>query len=422
MQEANKIRAALDRISDKLARHGDTLTAEDAIKTVLVSPMLTALGHDPSDPDLVQVGQKTSEGRADYTVLDAEGRISLLVAISSNPDDHDSARARSMVGLAPDYQVTGLLTDGKRHRFHLLSSTGLTAEPFLSFNVGDDIDPGVLLHLTRENFDIDAAVAAARTTRPADIAWDYLLEQVETDGVIHAEVTAYLVNQGVSDERAASGAMNALRKIGRILRGEELAVEPAQADDDADDDRRPLTGDEIAAMDIIKQIVGEYVDPDLVVARQAQSYLALNYTDNNRRTICRLYLQSQSARYIGTFIDRKEKRERIQTYEDVAQHAEAILRRLRELDPGAFRNKRIEAITPAAVLEEMPGAAGAELEEAPVTEAAPTDVVENGSGVSANEPDAFQTENENNSGIFDEASSPINGAGQLDLGHEDDRD
>lgn len=343
MADTNTIRNDLERISDRLEKHGNSLTSEEAIKTVLVSPLLVALGHDPSDPDLVTVGQKTADGRADYTVLDADGKPVMLVAISSNPDDADSARSRSMAGLSSEGAGAGLLTDGRRHRFHLLTTSGLSPEPFLSFDIGDDIDTSVLLPLSRDTFDLEAAVAAARTTRPADIAWDYLLEQADAEGPLHSAIVRHLTEQGVGEERAALGASDALQRVGRVLRGEELAVAPlANAEEgEGDDDRRALTGDEMAAMEIVKEIVGRIVDPSLVFARQAKTYLALNYTDNNRKTICRLYLLSQSARYVGTFEGRNETKQRIPAYGDVAEHAEAILNRLRELDPGAFHNKSI---------------------------------------------------------------------------------
>lgn len=370
MADANDIRATLDRIQDRLARHGDTLTAEDAIKTVLVAPLLAAMGHDPSDPDLVQVGHKTAEGRADYSVLDADGGTTMLVAISSNPTDPDSQRARNLAALFGTGARIGVLTDGRRHRFHLLSSDGLDQDPFLSFDIGDGTDPAVLLPLTREHFDVEAAIAAARTTRPADIAWDFLLDQAGTEGEVHSTIMEHLLEHGVPKERADAGASDALRRLGRIMRGEELAVEPVVEETADDDERRPLTGDEMAAMEIVKQVVGRYVDPGLVYARPAKSYLALLLTNNNRKTICRLYLLSRSARYVGTFVGREETRQSIKTYSDVGDHALALLERLRELDPGAFHDKPlvvtpIEPIVPAEPVA-LAGTPSAEVAPEPV--------------------------------------------------------
>lgn len=341
-ETAETIRRTLARIASRLERHGDALLSEEAIRTVLVAPLLTALGHDPADPDLVLVGHKTAEGRADYVVLDAEARQTMVVAVTSNPDDTRSPRAVSLAGLASGGASVAHLTDGRRHRLHLLSADGIQPEPFLAFDIGGDVDPSVLLPLSRGRYDVEEAVRAGRATRPADLAWDHLLEQMETEGGIHRLVVDHLVAHGVPDDRSRIHASEALGRAARLMR-EDMQPQSTAADEtDEAEDRRPLTGDEQAATEIVREIVGRYVDPGLVFARPAKSYLALNYTDNNRKTICRLYLLSQSARYVGTFTGRDEKRQRVRVYAEVAEHAEAILIRLRELDPGAFHGRTIE--------------------------------------------------------------------------------
>lgn len=352
MEDEDGIGRTLTRIAHRLSRHAESVVSEEAIKTVLVAPLLTALGHDPSDPELVLVGHKTSEGRADYVVLGPDGAQTMVVAITSNPDDTESARALSLAALAPGGASVAHLTDGRRHRFHLLSAEGIAPETFLTFDIGDDIDPGVLMPLSRGAFSIEDAIRAGRTTRPADLAWDHLLEQADVTGELHALLSRHLVTHGVAQERADAAVGETLERVAQIMRGEMQAVaNVATAAEEVDEaeERRPLTGNEQAATEIVREIVGRYVDPALVFVRPAKSYLALNYTDNNRKTICRLYLLSQSARYVGTFVGRDEKKQRIAAYDNVVDHAEAILVRLREIDPGAFHGRTIELPAPTVV-------------------------------------------------------------------------
>jgi len=190
-------------------------------------------------------------------------------------------------------------------------------------------------------------------------------EQTGAEGEVHTTIMEHLLEHGVPRDRAEAGATDALQRLGRIMRGEELAIEPVVEEPEGDDERRPLTGDEMAAMEIVKQIVGRYVDPGLVYARPAKSYLALLLTNNNRKTICRLYLLSRSARYVGTFVGREETKHGIKTYSDVQEHAQALLERLRELDPGAFHDKPLVVTPLEPIATPEPAAPASEAQTAP---------------------------------------------------------
>jgi hypothetical protein len=83
---------------------------------------------------------------------------------------------------------------------------------------------------------------------------------------------------------------------------------------------------------IVKTILRQKTKADRIVYRDAQSYFAVLLDDNNRRTICRLYLNG-SKRFIGTFDDqKKETRYEILTVDDIFNYAEILQKTVENYD------------------------------------------------------------------------------------------
>jgi hypothetical protein len=92
------------------------------------------------------------------------------------------------------------------------------------------------------------------------------------------------------------------------------------------------TQEEIEAFLIVKTILRQKTKADRIVFRDAQSYFAILLDDNNRKTICRLYL-SGTKKYIGTFDEqKKETRNDIATLDDIFTHSNTLLKTVSFLD------------------------------------------------------------------------------------------
>lgn len=75
---------------------------------------------------------------------------------------------------------------------------------------------------------------------------------------------------------------------------------------------------------IVKTIMRQKVKATRIVYRDAQSYFAILLDDNNRKTICRLYLNG-SKKYIGTFDDnKKETKNEISCLDDIFNFTELL--------------------------------------------------------------------------------------------------
>ena len=95
-------------------------------------------------------------------------------------------------------------------------------------------------------------------------------------------------------------------------------------------DRIVTTEEEIAAVDLIKDLVSEKVNPERVVMRDQISYCGVLLDNNNRKVICRLFL-SQEKKHISLFSKdengegRKETKQSLENIQDITAHKEALL-------------------------------------------------------------------------------------------------
>ena len=86
------------------------------------------------------------------------------------------------------------------------------------------------------------------------------------------------------------------------------------------------TEEELQAFYIIKAILHSAVPAERVTYRDAQTYFAVFLDNNNRRTICRLYLDSDTRKRI-VFLDenKKEVAHNIQSIDDIYQYNKELI-------------------------------------------------------------------------------------------------
>ena len=77
---------------------------------------------------------------------------------------------------------------------------------------------------------------------------------------------------------------------------------------------------------IVKTILRQRIDANRITHRDAQSYFAILLDNNNRKTICRLYLNS-SKKYFATLDEqKKEVRNEITSLDDIFKYSELLLK------------------------------------------------------------------------------------------------
>ena len=83
------------------------------------------------------------------------------------------------------------------------------------------------------------------------------------------------------------------------------------------------TDEEIEGFFIVKSILREIIDHKRITHRDAQSYFAILLDDNNRKTICRLYLGNK--KYLVILDEnKKEIKHEISELDEIYSHSEKL--------------------------------------------------------------------------------------------------
>jgi hypothetical protein len=117
-------------------------------------------------------------------------------------------------------------------------------------------------------------------------------------------------------------------RLKTALQKEQKAIEIQQAEAAAENQEPKIiiTEEDIECFMIIKAILCQNIDTKRIVYRKNQSYLAILLDDNNRKTICRLYLDGKK-KHIGIFDEqKKENRFDMDQPDDIFKHAKTLIK------------------------------------------------------------------------------------------------
>jgi hypothetical protein len=115
---------------------------------------------------------------------------------------------------------------------------------------------------------------------------------------------------------------SALTKEEEKVKEEEKLQNQQQIEDAS---KTETTAEELDGFMIVKTILRQSIKIDRISYRDAQSYFAIMLDDNNRKSVCRLYLNG-GKKFIGTFDEqKKEIKNEIVTIGDIFNYSEVLL-------------------------------------------------------------------------------------------------
>lgn len=349
-----KIAALVQRLP-KLVDH---LQTEEATKNALVMPFIAALGYDVFNPQEVvpefvaDVGTKKGE-KVDYTIM-RDGEVILLIECKKAGVDLSKADVSQLYRY---FSVTkariAILTNGVQYRFFsdLEETNKMDARPFLELDLSDP-RPSALRELKRlgkEGFDLEEMLSAANELKYTSEIKKVLATQFESPDEDLVRFFFARANPGGRFTATAREQFTPLvpRAFGQFvsekvssrlrnaLQNESQSAEPeAQSIDEASpDDAVPMAGDgvvtteeELEGFRIVRAIVCKVVSPERVAHRDTQSYMGILLDDNNRKPICRLWLNAKQ-KYLGLLDSEKnETRVPIDEVSGIYQHGEHLLK------------------------------------------------------------------------------------------------
>lgn len=307
---------------------------EEATKNAIVMPFLRVLGFDVFDPAQIipeyvaDVGLKKGE-KIDYAAKIGSRIEYLIEAKSVSTNLRDAQYSQLFRYFATCDANIGILTNGLHIWFFtdLDAPNKMDAAPFFKFNLLDynDNDLHELEKFHRDHFSIDNIKAAASTLKYLRSAMSF----IETQWANPDEEFVRMVAKGFYEGQLRSSVVDSLKPIVRrafddLFRQrakEKLDVVFDKGEDQAlaavDDMKIDTTPEELQGFMIVRAIAAEVAPVSRVVMRDAQSYCAVLFDDNNRKPIIRLHFNGRQ-KFVSLFDTSKaDTRHDIDSVEDL---------------------------------------------------------------------------------------------------------
>lgn len=316
---------------------------EEATKNAIVMPFLRVLGFDVFDPTqvvpefIVDVGLKKGE-KIDYAVRIGD-RIEYLVeakSVSTNLRDTQYSQLFRYFHTC-DANI-GVLTNGLQFWFFtdLDAPNKMDQAPFFKFDLldYDENDLRELEKFHKDHFNIETIRAAAASLKYLRSAMNYIESQWKSPD----EDFVRLVVKGFYDSNLTRNVVESMKPI--IRRAfDDLFRQRAReridvAFDGGESETLPIvdenspavetTADELQGFLIVRAIASELAPVSRIVMRDAQSYCAILFDNNNRKPVARLHFNGKS-KFVTLFDQTKDGiRHNIDSVDDLYKFQGAI--------------------------------------------------------------------------------------------------
>ena len=349
------------QLAERISKQKDNVGTEEATKNAFIMPLISALGYDVFNPfevvpeldcDLV----KKKGEKIDYAIKKDEETILLIECkrCGQNLSLHDTQLQKYFVASNARF---GVLTNGIEYRFYtdLEKPNIMDSKPFLIVNMLDlsENDLEQLKKFHKSYYDVDNILSTAQELKYTMELRKLISAEFENPSndfvkLFTKPIYNGTVNQRVIDQfaplvkKALLDIINDIisERLGLALTSKDNQDKAVVENNTAGTEIKHLpegvvfmdeekgiitTQEEIDSYHIVKAILCPIVDVSRIFYRDAQSYFAILFDDNNRKPICRMYFNAKSVKYIGLFDkDKKETRCVIKSLDDIYKYSEKL--------------------------------------------------------------------------------------------------
>ncbi|MDB5258779.1 MAG: restriction endonuclease [Chitinophagaceae bacterium] len=347
-------------LGDRVIKLKDQVNTEEATKNAFIMPFIKELGYDVFNPNEVtpelvaDIGMKQGE-KIDYAIMQ-NGEPIILIECKHHAAPLNVSNASQLFRYFHTTKAKfSILTNGIEYRFYtdLVEPNKMDEKPFFTFNITDikenQIEELKKFHKAYYDFDNIVNTASelkytnelkilihAEFANPTPELVKHFAKQVYPN-MITAKVLDQFTNltrkslqQYISDI-ITDRLKSALSKETEASKGHD--IQPSETDDKHDPAKMiTTTGEELEAYLIVKTILRQKINASRVTYRDAQTYFSIFLDDNNRKPICRLYLNS-GKKYLSTFDEaKKEVKHDLVDLDDIFKYSELLVKAVEHYD------------------------------------------------------------------------------------------
>jgi len=341
-------------LGERVFKLKDQVNTEEATKNAFIMPFIKDLGYDVFNPMEVipefvaDIGIKQGE-KIDYAIMKDNQPIILIECKWHGTPLNINNASQLFRYFHTTNAKFAILTNGIEYRFFtdLVAPNKMDEKPFFVFNIMDMKDNQVeeLKKFHKSYYDFNNIVNTANElkftnelkslihtefTEPSADFVKYFARQVYPS-VVTAKVLEQFTNltkksiqQYISDivtERLKA----ALTKEDEAAKVQE-AVDLALAQSLEDVSKVVTTEEELEAFMIVKTILRKHILHTRVAHRDAQTYFAILLDNNNRKTICRLYLNGSKKCLVILDESKKEIKFDLNSLDDIFKYEDELLK------------------------------------------------------------------------------------------------
>lgn len=334
----------LKELALRISKVKDTIQTEEATKNALIMPFIQLLGYnvfDPAEvtPELIaDVGLKKGE-KVDYAIL-MDGKPIILFECKKSGGDLSVNHASQLFRY---FHVTearfGVLTNGILYRFFtdLEQPNKMDERPFFEFNILDFKEQHVeeLKKFTKATFDLENILNTAsdlKYTRAVGNVLEEWIDKPSEDFVklVCGEVlngkrfTPSIKEQFTQITKDAFSQLISEKITERLKMAMDQSSGSRVIQQEQESSDITTSAEEMEAFRIVRAILCEVIDPKRIIMRDAKSYCAILFDDNNRKPICRLRFNSATKMSIGLFDEKEENIIVINDLSDIYKYADKL--------------------------------------------------------------------------------------------------
>jgi hypothetical protein len=332
------------------------LKTEEATKNALIMPFIQVLGYDVFNPFevnpefIADIGIKKGE-KVDYAIMQ-EGEPTILIECKHHLEKLDPHNSQLFRYFHTTKAKFGLLTNGLNYRFYtdLAEKNKMDSTPFFEFNITEIKETEVveLKKFHKSYFDVESITNTASELKylnelkillnkemilPSENFVSFFTKQVYS-GVLTAKVKEQfgpiikrsfnlLISDAINERLKSALNQEKQIEVAEAVKS-EVTVEPASL--------VVTTDEELEGFYIVKSLLRQNIDSKRITFRDAQSYFAILLDDNNRKTICRLYLDGAKKYLVVLDEAKKEIKYEIHSLDEIYKYSETLLAAVARLE------------------------------------------------------------------------------------------
>lgn len=343
----------IKQLGDRVIKLRDQVNTEEATKNAFIMPFIRELGYDVFNPlevtpELVaDIGMKQGE-KIDYAIMQ-NGLPIILIECKHHAAPLNVNNASQLFRYFHTTKAKfSILTNGIEYRFYtdLVETNKMDEKPFFVFNITDIRDNQIeeLKKFHKAYYDFDnivntaselkytnelRALLTAEFANPSPDFVKHFARQVYPGKVTEKILEQFTnlikksIQQNTSD-LITERLKTALTKEDEATKEQE-AIQIAADQQKADESKVVTTAEEMEGFLIVKTILRQKISAQRITYRDAQSYFAILLDDNNRKPICRLYLDGAKKCLVTFDENKKEMKNEISVLDDIFKYEAALM-------------------------------------------------------------------------------------------------